>query len=161
MNWTKLFDRNLEKILPVRHVMREPGIPIEFGSGRRTWRADYSFRLAQTPFVVEVKLGKIDTPIDGMKVLAYRKLYNIHTRLEYSGLIVTRKDNTNSADLVTCAILRISLLVVDFQKRDDKSIHFSAKLDGSIVYEAICAPLPEDEALESNARGLGIDRSVS
>lgn len=158
-NWTKLFDVHLENLLPVRHVVRQPGIPLEFGSGYRKWYADYTFTLAGSPFVVEAKLHSYDPPLGGTKVLAYQKLYNIHTWRNHQALIITRKQNTNSADLLACALLRISLLVIDFQEQTDKSIAFNAKLDGSVIYQASIATPSVDRGLESNARGLGIDRS--
>jgi len=136
VNWTSLLDNNLEKILPVRHVVREPGIPLSMGRAYRNWRADYTFSIAGDPHVVEVKVGESDYPLGAMKVLAYQKLYNIHTGRNYKALIVSRKSRTNSADLLACALLKVSLLVVDFQEQPDKSIFFTAKLDGSIAYQA-------------------------
>lgn len=160
MNWTNLLNEHLEDILPVHHVVREPGIPIEFGNCRRTWYADYTFTLAGSPYVVEVKVHEEDSPLRGTKVMAYQKLYNIHTQRNHSALIVSRKSQTNSADLVACAMLKISLLVIDFQERADKSIHFTAKLDGSIIYESSIASHSVNRALKSKARGQGMDRSA-
>lgn len=134
-----MFDVHLEKILPVRHVMREPGIPLTFGNSHRTWRADYTFSLSGSPFVVEVKIHENDTPLGGTKVLTYQKLYNIHTAQNYQALIVCRKSQTNSADFLACSILKISMLVIDFQEQADKSICFTSKFDGSIAYQAFIA----------------------
>ena len=159
MNWTKLFDTHLEKILPVRHVMRETGIPIELGNSRRTWKADYTFSLAGHPYVVEVKTGTSDTPICGMKVLAYQKMFNTYTNQNRSALIISRKENSNSADLLICGLLKISLLVIDFQEHVDKSILFTAKLDGSITYQSFIAMPSVNRGLESNPSLVESQRS--
>lgn len=149
MDWTRLFGLHLEKILPVRHVVREPGIPLSFGNAYRNWRADYTFSLDGTPFVVEAKVHEHDTPLGGTKVLAYQKLYNIHTARNYSALIVSRKSNTNSADFLACSILKISLLIVDFKEQADKSMSFTAKLDGSVTYQASIAN-PQEASMTTN-----------
>jgi hypothetical protein len=134
MNWTKIFDKSLEKVLPVRWVVREPGVPIEFGGSYRCWRADYTFTLAGRPYVVEVKLGAKDTALSATKVMAYQKLYNIHTGKNHGALVITRKSNTNSADILACAVLKISILTIDIQKQDEKTARLIAKLDGSVNY---------------------------
>jgi hypothetical protein len=153
-DYTTLFDRNLEFILPVRHVIREPGIPVSIGSSFRNWRSDYVFKLAGQNFVVEVKLAKDDMPMNGMKVLAYQKLFNHHTAKQHSALIVARTDNANSADLLMCGLLRISLLLITFDQTDRNVFKFRAKLDGSIIYEAICGQGIRDRPLKSKIKGL-------
>ena len=68
MNYTKLLDQYLEKLLPVKKVIREPGVPLYLGNSMRNFKADYVFGLSGTNFVVEAKVGEIDRPIDGMKI---------------------------------------------------------------------------------------------
>lgn len=58
------------------------------------------------------------------------------------------------ADYLACAMLKISLLVVDFEEMDDKSMRFSAKLDGCYSYQAIVPAAKVDEALKTQANGL-------
>src|ERR1019366_5701186 len=116
MNWTKLLNDNLENILPVRHVVREPGIQIEFGNSRRVWRADYKFSLDGSLFIVEAKLADDDVVLNGTKVMAYQRLFNIQTGYSCKPLIIARKSKANAADFMACAMLRISLLTIDFKE---------------------------------------------
>lgn len=151
---TILFDKYLEYILPVKNVIRQPGIPVSMGTSYRNWKADYVFKLAGQNFVVEVKLAQGDMPMDGAKVLAYQKLFNYHTAGQHSALIVVRADNANNADLLMCGLLRISILTMSFEEIDKNVFKYRAKLDGTINYEAICGHGISDRPLESKNKGL-------
>ena len=133
-DWTLWFNQYLEKLLPVRNVIREPGVALEIGTSRRSWRADFCFSLAGHRWVVEAKLGQSDTLLDGMKILAYQKVFNNQTHDSVGALIVSREHNTKTADLLLCGLVHVSVLAVNFNETKNTLI-FRAKLDGSLTYE--------------------------